>query len=55
VNFILVGLHSYAQGDGSVSLPNWVIFAGLFFLALTIAAAIRNSRYNKQQRLENEI
>lgn len=55
VNFILVGLHSYAQGDGSVSLPNWVIFAGLFFLLLTIAAAVCNSRYNKQQRIENEI
>jgi cytochrome c-type biogenesis protein CcsB len=50
VNFILVGLHSYAQGDGAVSLPSWVIVTVIGFLALTIAAAVKNSRYKKQQK-----
>lgn len=50
VNFILVGLHSYAQGDGSVSLPGWVIYAIIFFVLLTVAAAIRNAQHKKAQR-----
>ena len=52
VNFILVGLHSYAQGDGSVSLPPWVIITIGFFVVFTIIAAIRNHQFKKQQRLE---
>ncbi len=47
VNFILVGLHSYAQGDGSVNLPGyvWGLIGGFF--VLTVIAAIRNSQYKK--------
>ncbi len=50
VNFILVGLHSYANGDGSVNLPwyVWVSVAG--FLAVTIIAGIRNKKYIQAQR-----
>ncbi len=47
VNFMLVGLHSYAQGDGLGKMPNWVIVSIGFFLLLTIIASIRNKSYNK--------
>lgn len=50
VNFILVGLHSYANGDGSVNLPWYVYLVILLFLALTIIAGIRNKKYLKAQR-----
>lgn len=52
VNFILVGLHSYANGEGSVGLPMWAIFTILGFIIFTIIAAIRNNKYMKQQHLE---
>lgn len=48
VNFILVGLHSYAQGDGSVSLPNFVWYSILAFALLTVFAGLRNRSYNKK-------
>jgi cytochrome c-type biogenesis protein CcsB len=50
VNFILVGLHSYANGDGSVNLPWYVWITILAFLILTIIAGIRNKQYLKAQR-----
>ncbi|ASS48286.1 MAG: hypothetical protein A3D31_19230 [Candidatus Fluviicola riflensis] len=52
VNFILVGLHSYAQGDGSVSLPGWVIYTIVGFILFTVIASIRNYQFKKQQRIE---
>ncbi|MES2557573.1 MAG: cytochrome c biogenesis protein CcsA [Bacteroidota bacterium] len=52
VNFILVGLHSYAQGDGSVSLPGWVIYTIVGFILFTVIAGIRNHQFKKQQRIE---
>jgi ABC-type transport system involved in cytochrome c biogenesis permease subunit len=52
VNFILVGLHSYAQGDGSVSLPPWVIITIFGFIVFTVIAIIRNNQFKKQQRIE---
>ncbi|MNU61230.1 Cytochrome c biogenesis protein CcsA [compost metagenome] len=50
VNFILVGLHSYANGDGSVNLPISVWISAAAFLALTIVAGIRNKKYIQAQR-----
>jgi len=52
VNFILVGLHSYAQGDGSVSLPPWVILTIFGFIVFTAIAIIRNNKFKKQQHIE---
>ena len=50
VNFILVGLHSYANGDGSVNLPIWVWLVVLGFLIVTIIAGVKNKNYLKAQR-----
>ena len=50
VNFVLVGQHSYAQGDGAVSLPNWVYVVIVGFIALTVIAGIRNFSFKKQQK-----
>jgi cytochrome c-type biogenesis protein CcsB len=50
VNFILVGLHSYANGDGSVNLPVWVWLVIFAFLIITIIAGIQNKKYLKAQR-----
>jgi ABC-type transport system involved in cytochrome c biogenesis permease subunit len=47
VNFYLVGLHSYAQGDGLGKVPNWIIYTIFFFIAFTIYAKIRNKKYLK--------
>ncbi|MDR0802718.1 cytochrome c biogenesis protein CcsA [Fluviicola sp.] len=50
VNFILVGLHSYANSDGSVNLPGYVWASTAVFLAITIIAGIRNKKYIRTQR-----
>jgi cytochrome c-type biogenesis protein CcsB len=47
VNFMLVGLHSYAQGDGLASFPKWLIYTIVVFFVLSILAGIRNWRYTK--------
>lgn len=45
VNFYLVGLHSYAQGDGLGEFPFGVIVATVIFYAFTEFAALKNKRY----------
>lgn len=50
VNFILVGLHSYANGDGAVNLPSYVYVLVLIFLILTVFAIRRNKKYSKDLR-----
>jgi cytochrome c-type biogenesis protein CcsB len=52
VNFILVGLHSYANGDGAVAFPPSVWITVAIFLILSIVAGIRNKAYQKQIRAE---
>jgi cytochrome c-type biogenesis protein CcsB len=52
VNFILVGLHSYAQGDGAVSFPWYVWVTVLSFFILTIVAGMKNAKMNKLIREE---
>jgi len=47
VNFFLVGLHSYAQGDGFAKLPNWVYVTIVFFTLFTLFAWIRNRKHSK--------
>ncbi len=50
VNFILVGLHSYANGDGAVNLPAYVYILVFIFLILTVLAVIFNKSYSKELR-----
>lgn len=41
VNFKLVGLHSYAQGEGVAETPTWVYVTIGIFAAFTLASAIK--------------
>ncbi len=48
VNFYLVGLHSYAQGEGLAEIPNW-IFGTVGVLGLfSIISYIRYKEYSKK-------
>lgn len=49
VNFFLVGLHSYAQGDGFAKLPNWVYITISVFALFTIVAGLRNRQFKKSK------
>jgi cytochrome c-type biogenesis protein CcsB len=42
VNFVLVGLHSYAQGDGLSDIPNWIWYTVLFFIILSVLSYLRD-------------
>jgi cytochrome c-type biogenesis protein CcsB len=50
VNFILVGLHSYAQGDGSVSLPVYIWYMLALFIVLAVIAGVKGNRYNRKMK-----
>jgi len=47
VNFYLVGLHSYAQGEGLGTIPTSLIVTVVIFILFTILAAFRNKQYKK--------
>ena len=47
VNFMLVGLHSYAQGDGLGEFPRWLMVVIGSFLIFTIFSGIRYNTYKK--------
>ncbi len=49
VNFYLVGLHSYAQGEGLGAIPNWLIITIVIFVLFTAAAAWRNKSFKSNQ------
>ena len=42
VNFMLVGLHSYAQGEGMAELPLWVSVTIGIFAIFTISAGVKH-------------
>lgn len=50
VNFMLVGLHSYAQGDGLASFPVWLKWTIVFFLLFSFASIWRNYSYEKNNQ-----
>lgn len=50
VNFMLVGLHSYAQGEGLGQFPIWLIYVIVFFALLTLFAQLRNRYIEKKQK-----
>ncbi len=49
VNFYLVGLHSYAQGEGLGKIPNSLILTVVIFILFTVVAALRNRSYNRDK------
>ena len=47
VNFYLVGLHSYAQGDGLGTVPSGIIITVIVFAIFNVFAYLRNKAYLK--------
>jgi cytochrome c-type biogenesis protein CcsB len=45
VNFYLVGLHSYAQGEGLGSIPTWLIVTLILFFLHTLIASWRERSF----------
>lgn len=54
VNFVLGGLHSYAQGDSILKFPSWLKYIILGFFVFSVIAAFINSKYNKKMKAELE-
>jgi ABC-type transport system involved in cytochrome c biogenesis permease subunit len=54
VNFVLGGLHSYAQGDSILKFPEWLVFIILGFAAFSAVAVFVNYQYNKRMKAELE-
>lgn len=53
VNFYLVGLHSYAQGDGLGEVPMWIKMTVLVFALFTAFVAYRNWNFKKKQKKDD--
>lgn len=47
VNFYLVGLHSYAQGEGLGKIPNGLILTVIIFLLFTVAAIYKEKKFKQ--------
>lgn len=47
VNFYLVGLHSYAQGEGLAEVPNWIYYTVACFAVFSCISWWRNRSYAK--------
>ena len=48
VNYYLVGLHSYAQGDGLGTIPIWIIITIVILIIFNVIASDRNKLYNNK-------
>jgi cytochrome c-type biogenesis protein CcsB len=49
VNFFLVGLHSYAEGEADTMWPTWVIYTIIGFALFNAIAIFRGIQYKKTQ------
>jgi len=49
VNFVLVGLHSYAQGDGVTEFPIWVIYTAIGFAVFNLVSLGTYLNYKKKK------
>lgn len=52
VNFYLVGLHSYAQGEGLAEIPMWLYYTVGSFVVFSIVSYIRYRSYSKTLKEE---
>jgi cytochrome c-type biogenesis protein CcsB len=50
VNFMLVGLHSYANGDGLGKIPTWLSLTIVFFIGFTAFASFRNKSIERKSK-----
>tara|TARA_B100000508_G_scaffold48272_1_gene37468 strand:- start:7837 stop:11130 length:3294 start_codon:yes stop_codon:yes gene_type:complete len=50
VNFILVGLHSYAQGEGVATMPNWAWATIWAFVVFSIGATVKHLADSKKKK-----
>lgn len=48
VNFYLVGLHSYANGEGLAEFPSWLAILGAVFYLFTEFASFRNQTFKSK-------
>jgi cytochrome c-type biogenesis protein CcsB len=48
VNFYLVGLHSYANGEGLAEFPAWLSYLGALLFIYTEIASYRNQRFKSK-------
>ncbi|MCR9172761.1 MAG: cytochrome c biogenesis protein CcsA [bacterium] len=48
VNFYLVGLHSYANGEGLAELPWWLVYVGIIFYLFTEFASLKNQLFKNK-------
>ncbi len=54
VNFVLTGLHSYAQGDGLTKFPVYVWYIVLGFVLFTVFTVWRNKKYTRDAKRLNQ-
>lgn len=47
VNFYLVGLHSYAQGEGLPEIPSWLFYTIGIFVIFSVISFVRFKMYQK--------
>ena len=52
VNFYLVGLHSYAQGEGLAEVPDWIFYTVGCFALFSFLSWWRNRKYTKILNIE---
>jgi cytochrome c biogenesis factor len=48
VNFFLVGLHSYANGEAETLWPSWLTWVVLIFMVFNVLAILRESQVKQQ-------
>lgn len=52
VNFYLVGLHSYAQGEGLAEIPMWLYYTVGSFVVFSVLSYIRYKSYTRNLKKE---
>jgi len=53
VNFYLVGLHSYAQGEGLAEIPMWIKVTFLVLGLFTVFVGLRNWNFKKKLKQDD--
>jgi cytochrome c-type biogenesis protein CcsB len=53
VNFYLVGLHSYAQGEGLAEIPMWIKVTFLVLGLFTVFVGLRNRNFKKKLKQDD--